>query len=484
MQTLLLLLSIQGLIGAYDSIYHHDFKEKLSLKPIAKNELKIHSIRSLLYSILFLSFGWTQWQGWLAPLFAAILVIELLLTLWDFVEEDRSRVLPASERITHTILTLNFGAILALFMPELLRWQSLPTDLSLVDHGIYSWIMTVYGVGVIPFAIREYISFRRLGRKPKKISDNKNSYPSMPPQNILITGGTGFIGQSLCNALLSQGHTLTLLVRDYVKAATLFGSSSRLTFISSIDQLKDTDRFDTVINLAGEPIATGRWNQRKKQLIKESRFDTTKQIVHYIKTTHTKPKLFISGSAIGYYGPREDEVITESSPGTPCFSNELCAQWEALAQQVQYFGVRVCLLRTGIVLGKTGGVLASMLIPFSYGLGGKLGDGRQWMSWIHIEDVVGIILELIRNEYISGPINATAPNPVNNAEFTRVLGKHLYRPTVLKMPGFVLRMVMGEVADELLLVGLKAIPKKITDNGYQFLYPHLSDALVNIIGPG
>jgi hypothetical protein len=138
MQTTLFLLSIQGLIGAYDSIYHHDFKEKLSLKPTAKNELKIHSIRSMLYSILFLSFGWTQWHGWLALVFAAILVIELMLTLWDFVEEDRSRVLPATERITHTLLALNFGAIIALFSPELLRWQDLPTGLHLIDHGIYT----------------------------------------------------------------------------------------------------------------------------------------------------------------------------------------------------------------------------------------------------------------------------------------------------------------------------------------------------------
>jgi uncharacterized protein (TIGR01777 family) len=481
MQTLLLLLSIQGLIGAYDSIYHHDFKEKLSLKPTARNELKIHSIRSMLYSILFLSFGWSEWHGWLVLLFAVILAIELILTLWDFVEEDRSRVLPPTERITHTILTLNFGVIIALFVPELLRWQALPTGLNIVDHGIYSWILTVYGVGVIPFAIREYTSFRHLGRNTGAAATTEKSYPTLASQNILITGGTGFIGQQLCNTLLSQGHSLTLLVKNYSKAASLFGSHNRLTFINNINQLKETDQFDTVINLAGEPIATGRWNQRKKQLIKESRFDTTKQIVHYIKTTHSKPKLFISGSAIGYYGPHGDETLSESSPGTPCFSHELCAQWEAIAQQVQYFGVRVCLLRTGIVLGKTGGALASMLIPFSYGLGGKLGHGRQWMSWIHIDDIIGIILELMKNKNISGPVNATAPNPVNNAEFTKILGRNLHRPTLMTMPGFVLRIIMGEVADELLLTGQKVIPQKLTSTGYQFKYPILSGAVKDIV---
>ena len=221
MKTLLLLLSIQGLIGAYDSIYHHDFKEKLALKFSARNELKIHSIRSMLYSVLFLSFGWTQWHGWLALVFSVILVIELTLTLWDFVEEDRSRVLPATERVTHTLLTLNFGVIIAIFVPELIRWQALPSGLAIVDHGIFSWIMTVYGIGVIPFAVREYTSYRRLNGNNTDIFTTNNTYPPLEQQNILVTGGTGFIGQQLCKTLLSQGHALTLLVRDYTKAATL-----------------------------------------------------------------------------------------------------------------------------------------------------------------------------------------------------------------------------------------------------------------------
>lgn len=481
MGTTYLLLSIQGLIGAYDSIYHHEFKERLSLKPSARNELQIHSVRSLLYSVLFLSFAWTQWHGVFALGFAVILVIELFLTLWDFVEEDQSRVLPATERITHTVLTLNFGAILAMLAPELLRWWDLPIGFSLTNHGIYSWIMTVYGVGVIPFAIREYASYRRLGRNSGVNPDIKTTYPSQSRQNILITGGTGFIGQQLCKILLSQGHALTLLVRDYPKAAALFDGSSRLTFISSMDQLKATDEFDSVINLAGEPIATGRWNQRKKHLIMDSRFVITRQIVQYIKTARSKPKVFISGSAIGYYGAHDDEPLSEASRGKHSFSHDLCAQWETLARRAEDYGVRVCLLRTGIVLGKTGGALAAMLIPFTYGLGGTLGHGRQWMSWIHIDDIVGIILELMTKEEISGPVNATAPNPVSNTEFTKTLGRTLHRPAVMAMPAFVLRLLLGEVADELLLTGQKVIPEKITRHGYQFHYPNLSNAIANIV---
>jgi uncharacterized protein (TIGR01777 family) len=479
METVLFLLSIQGFIGAYDSIYHHDFKERLSLKPSAKNELRIHSIRSSLYSVLFLSFGWVEWHGLLAIAFIAILIVELILTLWDFIEEDRSRLLPSTERVTHTLLALNFGAILALFAPDLLRWLTLPTGWHITNHGIYSWIITVYGVGVIPFAIREYISYRQLNRNTN--SKIRTDYQSIPTQNILITGATGFIGQHLCNVLLSQGHSLTLVARDYQKAAALFGNRSRLTLINSISRLKNTDAFNTIINLAGEPIATGRWNPAKKKRIIDSRLDITRQIIHYIKTAHTKPKLFISGSAIGYYGPRDDESLTESSKGTQCFSHNLCAQWEAQAKQAVQYGVRVCLLRTGIVLGKTGGALASMLVPFSYGLGGRLGHGRQWMSWIHIDDVVGIILEIMKNGKVGGPVNVTSPNPVSNTEFTKTLGSTLRRPTVMAMPAFALRLLMGEVADELLLTGQKVVPGKITSHGYQFQFPNLSGAIANIV---
>jgi len=485
MDTILLLLSIQGFVGAYDSIYHHEIKERLSLRPSASIELKIHSLRSVLYSILFLSFGWVEWHGLMALAFALILLVELLLTLWDFVVEDQTRDLPSTERITHTLLGLNFGAILALLVPEILNWHDAATGFVWVNHGIYSWIMTLYGIGVIPFAIREYTSYRRLNtEKLNEVNTNMSIPSSMPPKNMLITGATGFIGQHLCKTLLAQGHSLTLVARDFKKAVAVLGTSERITLIKAVDKLTTTDIFDTIINLAGEPIATGRWNQSKKQRIVNSRINTTRQIVSYIEKAQKRPALLISGSAIGYYGPHGDESITESSqteqtPNT--FSHALCAQWETQAQQAEPLGVRVCLLRTGIVLGKTGGALAAMLIPFSYGLGGKLGHGQQWMSWIHIDDMIGIILKIIENQAITGPVNATAPNPVRNKSFTKTLGQVLHRPTVMAMPAFILRRLLGDVADELFLTGQKVIPEKITDTGYCFQHPTLRGALENII---
>jgi len=482
METILILLSIQGFIGAYDSIYHHEIRERLSLRPSAAIELKIHSLRSTLYCVLFLSFGWIEWHGLLALLFAFILIVELALTLWDFVVEDQTRDLPYTERITHTILGLNFGAILALLVPELLRWYDSPTNFVFINHGMYSWIMTLYGIGVIPFAIKEYTSYRTLSLGIRQRAKTSIATPpSIQRKNILITGGTGFIGQALCKTLLDQGHSLTLVARDFKKAVAVLDASKRITLISAISQLKNTDIFDIIINLAGEPIANGRWSQHKKQLIMDSRINTTRQILRYIKEAQQKPALLISGSAIGYYGPRDDEAVTESSNGVDSFSHTLCAQWETQALEAEQLGVRVCLLRTGIVLGKSGGALAAMLIPFSYGLGGQLGDGRQWMSWIHIDDMVGIILKTIENNAITGPVNATAPNPVSNKVFTKTLGSVLHRPTIMTVPAFILRLLLGDLADELFLTGQKVIPQKITDNGYQFQHPTIRDALENII---
>jgi len=479
METVLALLSIQGLVGAYDSIYHHEFKERLSLKNSAGQELKIHSMRSALYSVIFLSFGWLHWLGWLAAIFATILLVELLLTFWDFVEEDKSRILPPTERITHTILALNFGAILALFAPEVSRWFHDSNGFQFVNHGVYSWIMTVYGVGVIPFSIREYT--RSVALQRRKFAEVKLAQQSLAAQNILITGATGFIGTQLCNTLLEQGHWLTVLVRDHRKAIWQLDHGGRLTLIDSLQRLRSNDVFDSIINLAGEPIADGRWSTDKKQRILDSRLDVTRQIIHYIRSARVKPKVLISGSAIGYYGPHNDALLTELSPGTASFSHELCAQWEEAANQARQFGVRVCLLRTGIVLGKTGGALGAMLIPYSFGLGGKLGDGRQWMSWIHIDDMIGIILQAIADTAIEGPINATAPQPVQNKAFSATLGRILHRPAVMSVPSYILRRLLGEVADEIFLSGQKVIPKKITDHGYRFQYPELASALENIV---
>ena len=295
--------------------------------------------------------------------------------------------------------------------------------------------------------------------------------------NILITGGTGFIGTALCSKLLNdKKNKLTILSRNPEKIKIPAKS------ISSLKLLEKDTSFDIIINLAGEPIADKRWTEKQKQKIITSRIDTTDKVIEYIKTAKHKPKLLINGSAIGYYGiNKTDKDFDENDTGDNSFSSTLCKQWETAALQAKSFGVRTCLLRTGIVLGKNGGALSKILPPFNMGLGGKIGSGEQWMPWIHLEDLVGIILHCIEHDDINGAINGTSPNPLTNQNFTKILGLVLNRPTFMSIPAAIIKLLMGQMGVELLLSGKKILPVKITDKGYQFQYPELENALQNIL---
>ena len=291
---------------------------------------------------------------------------------------------------------------------------------------------------------------------------------------ILITGGTGFIGSALCSRLLeNKKHTVILLTRhpDKVK--------SPLQGISNLAQLDNGVAIDVVVNLAGEPIADKRWTKQQKQRIINSRIDTTQNLLDYFESIEHKPKLLINGSAIGYYGVDEsDDPFNEDATGDASFSSQLCQQWESVAMQAERIGVRTCLLRTGIVLGKGGGALNKMLPPFKMGLGGKMGNGKQWMSWIHLNDLVGIILYCMEHDDLSGAINGTSPHPVRNEVFTKALGKVLRRPTFLPMPTVAIKLLMGQMGEELLLKGKKVLPVKVSEAGYKFRHPYLEEALL------
>ena len=294
--------------------------------------------------------------------------------------------------------------------------------------------------------------------------------------NILITGGTGFIGSSLCSRLLEKKHQIVVLTRhpETIK--------KNIQGITDLEQIEDRAGFDVVINLAGEPIADNRWSEKQKQRIVDSRLNTTKKLIEYFKTTENKPKLFISGSAIGYYGIAEsNDSLDEEALGDESFASHLCQQWEAVALEAKTLGIRTCLLRTGIVLGKGGGALKKMLLPFKLGVGGKIGKGSQWMSWIHKEDLIGVILYCIEHEQLSGAVNGTAPNPVTNTNFTKTLGKVLKRPTFLPMPAVMVKLLMGQMGEELLLAGKKILPVKITKEGYIFKHAQLEEALLSVV---
>jgi len=295
---------------------------------------------------------------------------------------------------------------------------------------------------------------------------------------ILLTGGTGLIGRQLCRSLLNQGHDLTVLSRKPETVSAKCGSQVQAW--GSLAEWKPAISFDAVINLAGEPIADKSWTQDQKRALWDSRVSLTEELVSHITAVHQKPKVLLSGSAVGYYGDRGDSMLSESeSPGHD-FSAQLCDAWESVARRAKSLGVRVCILRTGLVLSNRGGLLGRFLFPFRMGLGFRIGNGRQWMSWIHIDDYVAIVTRILHEESFSGPYNMTTPNPVSNAEFSRILAKVLHRPALFVAPAFLLKFGLGERA-ALLLEGQRVLPTKLQEVGFQFRYALLEDALEELL---
>ncbi|SIQ54897.1 hypothetical protein SAMN05880558_10416 [Aeromonas sp. RU39B] len=295
---------------------------------------------------------------------------------------------------------------------------------------------------------------------------------------ILITGATGFIGRKLVARLLPH-HSLIILSRRPERARALLGSAPE--FIENLDHLDDLDGIDAVINLAGEPIAAGRWSEERKNLLCESRWLLTEQLADLIKLSSQPPAVMISASAVGWYGRQGTSRLDESwnRPHNE-FTHQLCQRWESLALEADSSQTRVCLLRIGIVLGEGGGALPRMLPPYRLGLGGPMGSGEQMMSWIHVDDLLNIILYLLTHADCRGVFNGTAPNPVSNREFSRTLAHTLNRPHLFFVPAPLLRLVMGEASD-LLLTGQAVMPARLLEAGFHFQYPDLQDALNDLL---
>jgi uncharacterized protein len=295
---------------------------------------------------------------------------------------------------------------------------------------------------------------------------------------VLITGATGFIGTPLCEALYEKGYELKILSRrpdaarskiPHAKAAEAWNAGAEPVPQSALSDVQ------AVVHLAGETIA-GRWNPEKKKRIRESRVESTRAFVEAFSQLETKPEVFVCASAIGYYGAGGDAKLTEDSPPGDDFLADLCREWETEAKKAEALGIRVVHIRIGLVLGNGGGALEQMLPPFKMGVGGRLGNGKQWMSWVHRDDVVGIIHHAVGNAEIRGALNATAPDPVQNTEFTKTLGRVLRRPTLFPVPTFGLKVLFGEFA-EFLTMSQRVVPEKTLATGYQFRYTVLESAL-------
>jgi len=473
-----MLLLAQIAMGAFDTLYHHELTQRLAWRPGQATELRLHGVRNLVYAIAFLALGLSAPQGGWAILLMALLTGEAFVTLWDFVEEDRTRLLPATERVTHTLLTLNYGLILALLLPGLWAAASAPSELPFRWNGIFSVLFALAAIGVVVSGLRDLAA---AGRSRRIVETDAAELAGAIDgrRAILVTGGTGLVGSRLVEALAGAGHDVTVLTRDATHARHL---PAPLRIVTDLDQIGRADRIDAIVNLAGESIAGGLWTQRRRTAILASRIETTRAIHALCARLDRRPALLINASAIGFYGDAGEEMLDEGCARGTGFCADICAQWEAEAQQLEALDLRVVRLRIGLVLTSAGGFLGNLLFPFEAGMGGRIGHGRQWLSWIHRDDLVRLIAFAIATPDLHGAVNAVAPNPVRNADFAKALGRALGRPALIPLPAAPLRMALRDFADELFLASQRVLPVKAVFHGFGFRHARIEAALARIVG--
>jgi uncharacterized protein (TIGR01777 family) len=301
---------------------------------------------------------------------------------------------------------------------------------------------------------------------------------------ILISGSTGLVGTALVEKLSREGHTVARLVRrgTSVAESAAGAHTQRVAWdpVAGEFDAAGAEGADALVHLAGASIAGGRWNAARKQLLRTSRIDATRHLVGALAKLQRPPRSILSASAIGFYGNRGDETLSEASAPGNDFLAAACREWEAEAARAVEFGARVVNLRFGIILARRGGALPQMVMPIKLGVGGRLGNGRQWMSWVTLAETVRIVEFALANAGLAGPVNVAAPNPARNSEFTKVLAKTLHRPALFPAPAFALRLALGEMADALLLSSQKVVPSRLVDSGYSFAQPNLAEALADV----
>ncbi|MGT2459212.1 TIGR01777 family oxidoreductase [Cupriavidus basilensis] len=484
------LLIVQGLMGAFDTVWHHELRCALPQQHNAAPELRLHAIRAVLYGVLFAGLAWFAWGGaWLVPLWA-IIAIEILLTLRDFVVEDQTRSLPPSERVTHTVLAINGGVIFGLLAWHSQSWWQLPAGLHFNPQGWQSWVLSVFALGVAASGVRDALASRALAGRAGSVPvfDFAGAATARCAQSFLLTGGTGFIGQALVRALLADGHRVTIWARNPRVASQLF--DGRAACVGALAELDPATRFDVVVNLAGAPILGSRWSAARKRSLVESRVGTTRALTAWLASATHRPRLLINGSAVGYYGIQADDDLrerTEASAPQDIFASQLCREWEQAAQAVAGLGIPLAILRLGVVYGHQG-ALPAMMMPVRLGFGGPMGSGRQAQSWVHIDDVLGVIAWLCRgaapaSEGAVAIYNLVAPETPTQVGLVRTAAAVLHRPAWMPTPAWPMRLALGEQAT-LLLDGLRAAPARLQQEGYAFRFPTLQLALEDLLGNG
>lgn len=464
MNAVLILLACQGILGAIDTLWHHEATARLTSSPTARQELVLHGLREAIYAVIFLTLPWLRWEGWLAGVLALLLAIEIVITLQDFLLEDRTRRLPPSERALHTVMAIGYGALLALLAPVLLDWAARPTAMTFEAHGILSWTCTALGLGVLVWTVRDLVA----GARPAE-GGARATTPS--GRTVLITGATGFIGGPLAARLIARGDRLIVLARDDIAARLRWPEAM---VVRSLAEVPPEMRIDAVVNLAGGPVVAGPWTQARRRALLASRIEVTRAVNALVARLERKPAVLVGASAVGFYGDRHDEALTETSPAGRGFMADLVRQWEA--EQARAAGVRTCSLRLGMVLDWSGGPLPMLALPARLGGAAILGGGRQWAPWIHLDDALRLIEMALSDARYAGPINAVAPEQVTQAELTRALAWRFRMPCWVRVPAWPLRLMLGEMSD-LFLAGQRVEPDRLRALGFRWSRPLLIDAL-------
>ncbi|MEQ8404779.1 MAG: TIGR01777 family oxidoreductase [Oceanicaulis sp.] len=459
------LLALQIVLGGLDNLLHHEMTEALPAKPGARRELALHSARELIYAGVFAVFALLRPEGGFAILLAAVLVIEIVITLADFVEEDRTRVLPPFERVLHTVLALNYGAILALLAPVLWSWAQAPAGLAIEIRGAWTPILLIAAAGVGAWGVRDLIAALQ--------PDAPARAPEPSGRNVLVTGATGFLGQALTTALKARGDAVIALSRTPARAARRLGVAA----VGDLADLPADTRIHAVINLAGANVADRPWSAARRRTLMNSRLTVTRAVTGLIERLDHKPDVLVSASAVGIYGDGGDAVLDETAPSPEgVFTADLCRAWEAAAGKARRAGVRTVVLRFGLVFGRDGGAFPRLVMTRALGVLARFGSGRQWMAWIHKADAVGLILHALDTPALNGPVNAVAPAPARHGEVIAALtGRRL----VIPVPACLLKAGLGEMS-RLFLDSQKVRARTALASGYAFTFPTLGEAVTDL----
>lgn len=466
----------QVLMGAFDTFWHHELSARLPQRGSARRELELHAVREAIYGFLFVAFAWVQWHGAWVVVPAVLLVVEVAITCADFLEEDRSRRLPPTERVLHTLLAVSYGVLLGLLAPVFAGWAALPTGLRFADHGAVSWFFTLAGFAVLAWGVRDALAVRQL--QAGLPASGAAGSPVGPA--ILVTGGTGFIGSRLVRALQLEGRRLIVYSRDVVQARRAFGPG--VWVVDRLDDIPAETRIAAVVHLAGAPVLGMPWTARRRRILIASRARVMRDVLGLMRRLEQRPRVLVSASAVGFYGvPAESEPVDENAQPQPGrFQSDLCVAVEHEARRAEGLGLRVVRMRFGIVLGTEGGAYPGLAFAARLGLGARLGSGSQPVPWIHLADAVGLLRFALERSSLSGAVNAVAPQAVTQDRFAREMAASFGRRVFLRVPAAPLRLALGEMA-ELLLDGQWAVPQAAMAAGYRFCLPRLEQAMQALV---